>query len=329
MFCAIVTAGVISLSASSSSLAIPRRTGSRTAAPRRYAEPPQFDRRIRDVFYPDAREVLGELPDAPAVAASPAASSTPNPPAARTRSSNPHNTATSGTAWSELITSAALEGAVKQVNQRLARTLARPGGFKRPDAFRQVKGDFALLALLLGIVADYDGDVRWQDRAAAVRDSVARADWAEATDEAYADANRRHELLAAMLRGDNLGLPAPEATPRWSDLAARRLLMASTQATLDDSIAKELDARRLTPTAQASLAADAQLVALTARVFADESYEFGDDESFREFAQAAEARAGALRRAVEAGELPQAREALVQLRHSCEECHESYRIDGG
>lgn len=324
---AVIVVVILHLASLPVAQAAPRRIGSREPANRRYAEPPKFDRRVRDIFFPDAREVLGErsatsLTPPSASATVPTQPTAPNTPRPNTLATD----APSTVAWSEVISAAALESAVKQINQRLSDVLARPGRFKTRDSFRQVQGDFTLLAVLLGVVAEYDTEIRWHDRAGAVRDAVAGADWQEATNEAYSDAKRRHELLETLLRGENLDLPEAVDVKTWADVADRRLLMSRTELTLEESIAAKLDGPRMTTPARDSLAREAQLIALAARVFQDEGYEFGDDGAFREYAQAMESAATELRRAIESGDQPAAREALDHLRQTCAVCHEDYRI---
>jgi hypothetical protein len=135
---------------------------------KRRAPPPKFDpREVEQIFFTDARKVLvGERPTSlPA--------KTAGPPNGETVQSPPNGVEPSpvpGDAprWSKLISAETLADEIKSYPPLLAAVVKTPSQFQGKGA-REARRYFSTIATLFAIIAQYDGDVRWKNQAAAAR----------------------------------------------------------------------------------------------------------------------------------------------------------------
>ncbi len=125
--------------------------------PPRRARPPQWPADVVEVFFEDARKHLaGDRPTrAPAV----------SPAAATTREATDLQ---DDAKWSTLIEADALTVEVKSVHNRLISLLARVGSFKS-GGNADCRREFSLLAVLFGVVDQYDQEIRWLQLALRLR----------------------------------------------------------------------------------------------------------------------------------------------------------------
>jgi cytochrome c556 len=280
------------------------------------AAPPTWTDADLAPFFPDARAAL--VGDRPAWAASAngatndAAATAPLP--------------ADKFAWSEHVSPETLDAEVKRIAARLEPPLANPAAFKSGGNL-ECRTEFAVLAVLFAVIDQYDGDVRWQRDAAAMRDAFARAsaNCKSASDQTYADAVRRRDELADLIRGGRLGGEAPPAVEIWSTLSDRTLLMQRMERAMQAGINPRLaDARALSQAAP-DVRHDAEVLAVLAEVIQRREYEFWDDDTFRDYARELGAAAADLSRAASEGDYEAARAAAGRATQSCAACHDGYR----
>lgn len=286
------------------------------AAPPRRARPPKFGKSIEDAFFNDAREKLvGPRP------ASPGAKATPRTvPAASSQRVTP------ASGWSQWITAEALEDEIKSQQIKLAQTVRNPSQFKGGD-YRQARNQLSVLAVMFGIVSEFDGRVRWQREAAAARDILARAGFncKVGTDATYQEASALSDDLQLLVRGGSPELPTPAPDVMWSEVADRTPLMQR----LEDAIGQHIDpptanARQFERAAE-GLAQEAELVAAIAEVISRDGFEFADDDTYLEYARAMKSHALSLREAARQNDYERARRAAGELKQTCTDCHDGYR----
>jgi len=183
------------------------------------------------------------------------------------------------------------------------------------------------LATLLAIVAEYDGRIRWQREAPALRDLVARAglNCKVATDASYQEARSRADDLQTLIRGGSLSLPAVKIGTDWPRVTDRNLLMQRLEQAQQQAIAPQLASAKSFEENTDLLLQESQIVAALAAVIARPGYEFADDESFVEHAKGMQEQAISLRNATLDGNFEAARKAAGALGQSCTNCHEGYR----
>ncbi|HEX6963081.1 MAG TPA: hypothetical protein VF175_14525, partial [Lacipirellula sp.] len=187
--------------------------------PRR-AKPPEWSADVLDLFFEDAREhLVGERPASRSNSDAVADSNRPPSSVSSANSSQPF-------AWSKLVSGESLESEVKRLVAGLREPLANPTKFKA-GGYKDCRAAFSVLAVLFGVIAEHNGDVRWKEDAAGLRDALARAamNCKTATDQTFSEASQRRTELEDLIRGERLGLEGAAELERWSELAERPLLM--------------------------------------------------------------------------------------------------------
>lgn len=286
--------------------------------PPRRAARPTFPPDVESVFFADAREQLvGERPGrGAAVAAGDGA------PAAASAAGDGERFA-----WSRLVSGQTLADEVKRIANGLQAPLANAGKF-RSGGFQQCRRDFGLLAVLFAVAAQYDGETRFADNAAALRDQFARAAAAcqAATDDSLALAQQRRYDLEDLMRGQSVAAPdAAEQPPAWGELATLSLLMQRMETALEERVDPAVASERTFRRAELDVQREAQLLAMLAEVIQREGFDFADDDQYAAFAQRLQDAAGALNHAAEERNYEAARAAAGQVGQACAACHEDYR----
>ncbi len=294
---------------------------------RKRAKPPKWDKRVVDSFFSDARSTLeGPRPDfgtpGPGGAVvGPAAPSTGGP------AGDSAAPAVAGAfAWSKIISADALLDEIKSYQAPVKNDVKSASDFKG-NLFKHARDDFSMLAIAFGVVAQYDGDVRWKEQALSARDLFGRAGFncKVATDQAFSEAKSRADDLGALIRGDTIPAVAnADAAAPWAKVANRPPLM------------HRLDAAQNQLQAWTSNAADfaknldkvdheAQIMAVIAEVIQHDGYEFTDDNSYKGFARDMEKAALELSAAAKAKNADQARAADGNIAKACSNCHGGFR----
>jgi ribosomal protein S30 len=294
---------------------------SQAAGPKvRRARLPQFPQNVTDAFFPDANsKLVGPRPTAGAAKAS----VTPQ----ETRPSTTADAAPSGSeTWSKLISAEAVEDEIKSRQVLLAKAVQNATRFKSGEN-QQARTELGILATMLAIVAEYDGNIRWQRDAAAMRDVLARAgsNCKVASDAAYQDAAQRGEELQNLIRGDTPSFPAPAGAVEWPRLADRSELMKRLEQAEQQAIAPAVASEAAFKKNTDKLLHDAQITAALADVITRPGFEYADDETYLQHAHAMREQAKLLRDAALQGNYQQARQAAGALGQTCTNCHEGYR----
>lgn len=289
------------------------------------ARPPNFSDDVLGAFFTDARQKLGTgQPGAMTAAAAPANGG------GLSEENLGGPATTSNSAWSKLIAAATIEDEVKAQAAGVADVTKTPSVFKG-GGNHAARVHFTELAMLFGIIAQYEGDVRWKKDAAGLCEIYKRAggNCKVGTDNSYKEAHQRREDLAQLITGGKVELPKPDPDAKWADIANRSPLMTR--------MGKEgYNPRIKTWTSDKSefsknrnaLFEEAQIVAAVAHLIQDASYEFADDETYLEYAKELERQAVEIAEAVKADNLGRAQAAAGQLNKACSTCHEGYRSGG-
>jgi cytochrome c556 len=280
--------------------------------PAERAAPPAFTDADVEPFFPDAREALvGERPSA-ANSATQAASD---------------NVAEAGVfEWSRLVDGDTLATEVKRIATNLAEPLASPAAFKS-GGNKVCRGEFAMLAVLFAVIEQYDGDVRWQREAAALREASSRVSdtCRTASDQSYAAASRLRDDLDEMIRGGRLASTSAKPLEKWNQLADRTLLMRRMEQGMQNGVNPRLADAKSLAKAAADVRHEAEILALLADVIRREEYDYWDDETFTGYSQKLGSAASDLARAAADGNYEAARAAAGAVTNACAACHDGYR----
>lgn len=264
----------------------------------------------------------------------PANFGTPPTPDSKTPPSDASNTETSESPvtekgqWASLIRATTIEDELKAIEKRSADALQNEGHFKG-QGYLQLQQDFHTAAILFGIIEAYDGDVRWQRDARAMRDAMAlSASHARvASVQVFREAKQRHAELQDLIRGSSLSeRPAPSENG-WADIADRRVIMQRLEVSVQQQLAPWLASSQEFRKHQAEIAHQAEVTSALAHVLTLEGMTDAGSDDYDGWSRKLEAAASAMARAAQEDQYSAAREAHGQATKSCTECHGVYRSE--
>lgn len=282
------------------------------------ARPPQFPQSVRDTFFADAREKL--------VGPRPARATATVGVSAQPTVTGPSTTTTEGSGWSKLISAETLEDEIKSSVLALGDSVKTGAQFKG-GGYNLVRVQFSVLATMFGIVADYDGQVRWQQQAPSIRNILARAGFncKVGTDAAYKEATLRKEDLENLLRGGSLQLRSAEKETKWKTVTDRPPLMQRLEQAQQRGLAVWTSNSGEFQKNQEKLLHEAEIIAALAKVIQQEGFEYADDETYLESARELLLQAQAAAEAARKSNYDAARRATGQIEKACSKCHEGFR----
>jgi cytochrome c556 len=307
--------------------AVPALLWAQTKAPKVYkrSQPPKFT--SSDPFFADAFKegLVGERPadlgkaGAPAIAASSGNASSAL--AAGSASAAP------GSGWSALISAATIEDTIKSLKQQVDKNVTTLSDFKG-KGHKAARRDYSLLAMLFGIAAEYDGDVRWKKDAAAARDAFARsaANFKVATDAAFNEAKARKEELGELVGGSSpfAGKEADAKAP-WGQVAGRAPLMQVLESAWEPRLKPLLSDKAQFTSGGDKIVREAELFAAIGEVLGKEGMEDADSEEYKAFSNRLRDGAKQIIEAVKQKNFDDAAKASSVIGKACAECHENYR----
>jgi hypothetical protein len=225
-----------------------------------------------------------------------------------------------------LISAETIEDEVKNLQKLVSEHVTTPAKFKG-GGFKEGRKQFTELALLFAIISQYDGDVRWKDRAGGIRDLMARAGFncKVGTDASYNEAKLRKEDLEQLVQGG--GASAGEANPdaKWDKIADRPPLMQRMEECQQLHIAPATaNSGEFSKNADVVLR-EAELLAAIAEAIQQEGFEFADDETYLEYAKQMRDAASEIVGAVKGKNCDAARAASGNIEKACTGCHEGFR----
>jgi hypothetical protein len=284
------------------------------------ARPPKWTADDLNAFFEDARtKLVGSRPDYDA--ATVAASEND----AKSSKDNADESA-AGAKWSKLIDAETIETEVKRLAQEVAKSVSTPSQFKG-GAYEDCRRMFSELALLFAVAAEYDGDVRWKDSAAGLRDLFARAgrNCKVGTDQTFRESAERKQDLADLVSGSRPAVPPPGNDQQWAQIADRPPLMQRLEIAHEERLTKWLANEREFEKHRDEVRLEAQLMAVIADVIGRDGYDYWDEEDYAKNVRELRAAASDVSAAVEADNFERARQGVSRATKACAACHELYR----
>ncbi len=279
------------------------------------APAPTFSKLDRAAFFDNAGEHLGPEP-APVTAVAPvnnAATSASPPP-------------TGGTAWSTMISAESLETEVKSLAKLVETAVKSPNEFKG-GGFKTARRDFTTLSALFGVIAEYDGEVRWKAQAAALRDAFGRAgkNCKVGTDGTFAEAKRRSDELSGLIRGDAPPLEPGASEFNWSETADRPPLMERLEIARTERLKPWSGGKGDFTAHQKDVAHEAAIAAALAQIIKHPSYDYAEDDGYSQYVNELEGAALEAKEAAQKNDFDRAQAAIGAMGKSCDACHGDYR----
>lgn len=299
---------------------------------KKYALPPKWDKRTMETFFSDAKSALdGERPnfgDAKSIAKSPTPGAGPSDSGSSGAAPSGGGDAAGGAlAWSKIISPESLQDEIKSYQNTVKDDVKNPSEFKAGGSKRS-RRNFSALAVEFGVIADYDGEVRWKNQALTARDLFARAaaNCKVATDGSFNESKTCADDLAALIRGDTLPAAA-SADPKnnWPKVSARQPLMQRLELAQQDRLAKwTANAGDFSKNLD-EIVREAEVVAMIAEVIQNDGYDFTDDNSYKGFAKDMQKHALDIASAARSKNADSGRAAAGELYKACNNCHSSFR----
>lgn len=294
----------------------------------RRAKAPDFSKRsaVDPIFFRDVftQGLEGERPANLGAAPAPGATA-----GGATGGSSTGDEAISGSGWAKVISASAIENEVKAIKIKLDtdKDIATPIRFQG-NGHKIARREFSILAAMFGIIAEYDGDVRWKEVAPGVRDTFARsaANAKVGTIQAYNEAKLRVQDVQDLVGGASITTSGEsERKTDWSKVCDRSPLMQRIET------AQQAKLQPMTANADEfksnhdDIIHEASIVAAIAEVLQQEGMEDAGDDDYDGFATQMRDAAREILDAVEAGDQGRASKAVGAIGQACTGCHEFYR----
>jgi hypothetical protein len=288
------------------------------AGKEKLAPPPKWTADDLITFFPDARtKLVGTRPDY---------SKTSNVASNKGNPENGPGGASSAGGWSKLIDAETIETEIKRTAPAVAKATSTPSEFKG-GGYKECRRDFSVLAAMFAVSAEYDGDVRWHDAAAGLRDLFARAghNCKAASDQTFQESKQRKQDLADLIGGTRPSAAKADAKADWPKVADRPPLMQRMNVAHEDRLKKWLANKGEFAAHHDEAKQEAQIAATIADIIGREGYEFANDEQYAKFARELREGASEVSAAVDAGNYEHARQGSGRMTKACADCHEGFR----
>lgn len=234
--------------------------------------------------------------------------------------------AAGGFKWSGLISEESLTDEVKDFKNTLSAAVGSPSDFKG-GGYNKARVGFSSIAVVFGVIAAYDQDIRWKKDAETARDLFARvaSNCKVGTEQSLAESKLRVADLEAMLDGGSpQGKPDREEDFKWSQVAGRPALMSRLEIAENAIKAATASSGDFKQAAEALLR-EAEMMAAIGEVIQQDEYEYFDDDTYRGYASGMRDAAVSVRDAVKKGDYEAARTATGEISKACSACHGDYR----
>ncbi len=227
--------------------------------------------------------------------------------------------------WSAIIAGSVIEDEVKFSRQALDESVTTPTEFAG-RGYKSAQVQFTTLALLFGIAAEYEGDVRWKSDAPSARDAFARAAAnakAGGNTQVYAEAKNRKHDLQELINGS--GFPSKagaESKTSWGQTCNRIPLMQRLELTQAGKMQQWTADKTTFKANKDKLQHEAQLVAAIGEVLSKEGMEDADAAEYKAFCLKLKQAALEVVEATKLDNDEGARKAVSTINTTCDQCHE-------
>jgi hypothetical protein len=298
------------------------------AAERRAKQPDWSQQSVSEVFFDDAftEALVGPRPAHLAPNATSSPTSQVAGPNQAPAPADPSAGNASDQNWSQVIDAETIEDEVKRIGQQLDQIVTTPVSFAG-QGYQDARREFSMLAVLFGVIHEYQDTVRWRDDAPAARERFAHiASIAKVgTIQVYQAAKNGKQDLQDMVRGETLSDRTYDRDKKWGELVDRAPLMQRMELDFRDHIVPWTASAAEFQKNREALVQRARLLGMLAHVLTGEAMEDADDETYAGYCQQIETASRAIVEAIEANNYEAARSATSDISKSCDNCHEAYR----
>lgn len=232
-----------------------------------------------------------------------------------------------GAKWSRFISSQTIEDEIKSTKILVDQIVTTERRF-RSGNFKLARQRFSELAILFGIVAHYDGEIRWKDQATVARDLFAKSarNAIVGTTSVYRDAVARKNDMQDLVSGASLtSTEATDWNHNWSQIAERKPLMQRLKVSHGERISQWLSSKAEFRKHASRLKKEAEILAAFSVVLTKDEMEDAGDEEYKQYSDAMRDAALQIIKSVQDEAYEQASKANGVISNSCAGCHDMYR----
>ena len=228
--------------------------------------------------------------------------------------------------WASLISNTTLEDEIKATKLEIDKVVGIPGKFKGGD-YQFARLHFSTLAAMFGVIAEYDGDVRWKQQSLGARDAFGKvaANCKVGTDASYNESKLRKADLEDLVGGASPDLKPNPDDFTWGKLMDRAPIMQRLEIALEERLKPQTSDAGAFEDNVESVMHEAELVAAMAEILMKPEMEDGEDEDYMSFSNRMKAAGREIVDAVKLNDADRASKAVGEITKACDECHEFYR----
>ncbi len=300
--------------------------------PFRRARPPRFQPSDSEgIFFADVfREgVVGERPASATARSMPVPTRGPNPgTGTRPAAGGKAPPLPAGGGWSKLVSAATIEDEVKRIKIKVDQAIATPTRFRSQD-YQTCRQQFSILAMLFGIIDEFDGQVRWKEHSGSLRDAFARAAGNCRSDSdmtaAFNEARLRKADLQDAIGGGSVNLPAAPPRSDWEGVCERAPLMQRLEQSEQSTLRPYTASAGEFQSHVEDILHEAELVAAIGEVMQREGMMDAEDDDYKALTEEMKQAALGVIEAVRSNDAGAASKAVGEISKSCNACHDLYR----
>lgn len=228
--------------------------------------------------------------------------------------------------WAALISAPTIEDEVKAIKLAVDNGVDKPSQFSG-GGYQNARYQFSVAAAMFGIIAEFDGDVRWKSQSLGIRDVFSRTagNCKVGSTQAYNEAKLRKADLQDLLGGATVAAKANAEDFNWSRVADRAPLMQRLEVAVDERLSPMTSSADEFESNKETILHEAEIVAAISHILTRPQMEDGDDEDYAGYANKMKSGALDLLDAIKLNDSDRAASAVGVMTQSCTECHELYR----
>ena len=228
--------------------------------------------------------------------------------------------------WAALISAPTIEDEVKAIKLAVDNGVDKPSQFSG-GGYQNARYQFSVAAAMFGIIAEFDGDVRWKSQSLGIRDVFSRTagNCKVGSVQAYNEAKLRKADLQDLLGGATVAAKANAEDFNWSRVADRAPLMQRLEVAVDERLSPMTSSADEFESNKETILHEAEIVAAISHILTRPQMEDGDDEDYAGYANKMKSGALDLLDAIKLNDSDRAASAVGVMTQSCTECHELYR----
>lgn len=228
--------------------------------------------------------------------------------------------------WSNYISRSAIEDEVKILHRVLQKTITTPSAFN--SKFSDVRQQFDILAMLFGIIHEYDQDVRWKKYAGSFQRQLVDASAKILTPSrpTFQLAKTTRDDLGQLIRGGGIQVSDEgNGKLQWAKVVQRGPIMDQLDLLVGEALRPAVSSKDEFDSKKDDLLRNANLVSAMAHALTMEGQDDADDDGYIQLANRMGSAAKQLIDATQNNEFDAASTAVNRIEQSCVDCHSEWR----